>query len=389
MKRLALALLVMLGTGVARAQPQRLDPGEIPEAQKPPEVVLLTFGVGDRIFEKFGHTALCLNYEGADPVCFNYGVTNFNAGSELVWNFVRSKQKFWVDPESWEAMTHFYKWEDRDIWVQNLPLTSEQATKVERKLISDIQEANRYYVYDHFYDNCTTRLRDIIDDATGGKLREGSDAPYPLTFREVGLRGLAEFPPLVALTDFIIGRALDKTPTIWEAMFHPTVLREQVELKLGVKPKLLYKRHGPDFPTEGATDRILAIVLALVFALPLLVATWRRKLQGLALAWATLYLTFWGVLIWALVLLSSIPAIRWNEAVFVLMPFDLALPFLSPTRRTLYARGRVVVLLLVSLLCAIGIFRQPLWVPILTAIMPLAIIAFDLPHALFKRRNAS
>jgi hypothetical protein len=385
-KRLALALLLVLSTGVAHAQPARMDPSAIPTVDKPPEIVLLTFGVGDRIFEKFGHAALCLNYEDADPVCFNYGVTNFNAGSVLLWNFLRSKQRFWVDPESWDTMTHFYKWEDRDIFVQVLPLTPDQARKIEHKLLFDIKEANRYYVYDHFFDNCTTRLRDIIDDATDGKLREGTEAPYPLTYREIALRGIAEFPPLVALTDFIVGRQTDDTPSVWAAMFHPSVLREQVALKLGVKPKLLYKRRGPPFPTDGPTDRILTLGLALLFALPLLVATWRRKLQRVALAWSTLYLAFWGFLIWGLVLMCSIPGIRWNEAVLVMMPFDVALPFLSPEKRKIYARGRVVLLLLVSVLSAIGLFHQPLWIPILSAIMPLAIIAFDLPHPFLKQR---
>ena len=414
MKPLALAMLVLLSTGVARAQPARLDlhlrPGEIPTrakrtgpemeraserwrvgqaTDKPPEVVLLTFGVGDVIFEKFGHAALCLNHEDADPLCFNYGVTDFKAGSVLAWNFLRTQQRFWVDPESWDAMTHFYKWEDRDIWVQNLPLTPVQARKVEHKLMFDIREENRFYVYDHFFDNCTTRLRDIIDDATSGQLRAGTYVSYPLTYREIALRGLAEFPILVSLTDFIFGRQTDDTPTVWQAMFHPNVLREQVEVRLGVKPKLLNKRRGPQFPTDGPSDRFVTLGLAFLFAVPLLLATWRRKLQKLALAWTTAYLTFWGVVIWGLIFLSSIPAFRWNEAVLVLVPFDLALPLLSVGKRRRYARGRVMVLLVVSLLCAIGLFHQPLWIPILTAIMPLSIIAFDLPHPFSKPRAAS
>jgi Domain of unknown function (DUF4105) len=400
-KRVAFAMLVV--TGVARAQPEALDPAAIPtrahvgppgEEQGPdpaPQVALMTFGVGDVIFEKFGHAALCLDYHSGDPVCFNYGVTDFKAGSDLAWNFLRTQQRFWVEPESFDAMTQFYKWEDRDIWMQLLPLTPDQARKVEHKLTTDIREANRYYVYDHFFDNCTTRLRNIIDDVTDGKLREGTEQRYPLTYREIALRGFAEIPLAVALTDFVFGRQLDDTPTIWAAMFHPSVLREQVAAKLGVKPRLLYKRRGPAFPTDGRTDRILTIGLAFLFALPLLVAAWRRKLERVALVWATVYLTLWGLVIWSLVLLSSISGIRWNEAVFVLMPLDLALPFLSPARRRLYARVRVVGLLAVSLLCAVGLFHQPLWVPILTAIMPLAIIAFDLPHPLLRSRptNAS
>jgi len=57
------------------------------------------------------------------------------------------------------------------------------------------------------------------------------------------------------------------------------------------------------------------------------------------------------------------------------VPFDLALPFLGIALRRRYARMRVASLLLISALCAINFLRQPLWIPILTAIAPLALVA--------------
>ena len=58
----------------------------------------------------------------------------------------------------------------------------------------------------------------------------------------------------------------------------------------------------------------------------------------------------------------------------MLVPFDLALPLLSEQRRARYARVRVVMLLVISIACAVGILKQPLWIPILTAIAPNAIL---------------
>lgn len=355
-----------------------------PVESEPPTIELVTFGVGERIFEKFGHAAICLRYHDTSllPVCFNYGVTDFDAGSVLVWRFLRSKQQFWVEPESLGSLVGFYTWEDRDIWVQTLPLDAAAQRAIEAKLWDDWDERNRFYTYDHFFNNCTTRIRDMIDRAAGGKLHAGADEPYPLTFRELGARGLASAEPLVGLADFVLGRQLDDHPSLWDAMFHPDVLRLEVTRRFGVEPRLVYQRKGPGFPHEGGTGRWLFLVLAAVFALPLVVAQWRRRFQRVALVWATLYLALWGLILWSLVIVSSIPGVRWNEVVFVLMPFDLALPFLGVARRRRYAQARVVLLLAVSALCAIGVFHQPLWIPILTAIAPLAIIGFDLPHGL-------
>lgn len=378
---LALAFLVGLTGGVARAQPRPLDPRELDAmvGDHPPEVILLTFGVGDRIFEKFGHSALCFDYKEAtrEPLCFNYGVTNFNAGTEMIWSFLRGEQKFWVDPESWSDVVGFYTDEDRDIFEQILPLSPDEARALEHEVISSLDEAHRYYHYDHFRDNCTTRLRDMIDRATGGKLSAGTDVPYPLTFRELGWRGLAGLPPLIALSDFVMGRTVDRTPTLWQAMFHPLVLREHVANRLGVQPRIVYKRQGPTFPTSGSTWRLQVLAIALCFTLPLLVATWRRRFERAAVAWATVYLAFWGCLIWGLAIVSSIPGIRWNENVFVFVPLDIALPFVSRELRRRYAQIRVAGLFLVSALCGVGLLHQPLWIPLLSALLPLSVIAFD------------
>ncbi|MBL0214432.1 MAG: DUF4105 domain-containing protein [Myxococcales bacterium] len=385
--RALLVLALVFASGVARAQPVPLRPSDYvmgPVESEPPTIELVTFGVGERIFEKFGHAAICLRYHDTSllPVCFNYGVTDFDAGSVLVWRFLRSKQQFWVEPESLGSLVGFYTWEDRDIWVQTLPLDAAAQRAIEAKLWDDWDERNRFYTYDHFFNNCTTRIRDMIDRAAGGKLHAGADEPYPLTFRELGARGLASAEPLVGLADFVLGRQLDDHPSLWDAMFHPDVLRLEVTRRFGVEPRLVYQRKGPGFPHEGGTGRWLFLVLAAVFALPLVVAQWRRRFQRVALVWATLYLALWGLILWSLVIVSSIPGVRWNEVVFVLMPFDLALPFLGVARRRRYAQARVVLLLAVSALCAIGVFHQPLWIPILTAIAPLAIIGFDLPHGL-------
>ena len=391
----AVAMAILASAGVASAQPKRFREGEVakPHTSRPPEVLLYTFAVGPVIFEKFGHSALCLDYHGEyDTVCFNYGVTDFGAGARLVWGFLRSKQKFWVEPVPLRNLVWFYaKKEDRSIWKQALPLTPEQVTAIEDHLWGDLDESRRYYYYDHFYDNCTTRLRDIIDQATGGALKRDSGSLYPVTFRDLGRRGMSEFPPLLVFSDFLVGRDLDHNPDLWEAMFLPDILREEVERRMGAKAEVVNLRKGPPFPTSGPSGRPWVIAFALLFALPLALARLAGRLERVALGWALVPLVFFGVLIWSLIALSSIPALRWNEVALLFVPFDLAIPFLSAPRRRWYARVRVGIVLLVSLLAAIGVFKQPLWVPALVAFLPLAQLAFDWPprRARVEDRSAS
>lgn len=427
--RALIAVGVVLAATPARAQPPGLDRLDPVREAEPPYVDVVTFGVGDRIFEKFGHAAICLRYHDPQhvPICFNFGVTNFDAGAALVWGFVRGAQEFWVEAATWGATYAFYTRNDRDIWVQTLPLTRDQARTVEARLWASLAPGNRSYTYDHFFDNCTTRIRDLVDDVTGGALRVGGDAPSPRTFRELGRRGLAELPALVALADFVLGRQLEERPTTWEAMFHPDQLRAGIEQRLGVTPRLVYQRTGPAFPVDGPVDargRLPMLALALAFALPVYaflaralrrrrrvvlgalaafelaalalvgVAAWpvlgplalglpvlaaavfalavrSRRGESIAITWAALYLGLWGVAIWGLAIVSPIPGVRWNEAVLVLVPLDLALPVLRPRWRQRYVRVRVVLLLGASIACAVGLLQQPLWIPIATALLPL------------------
>lgn len=376
---------------VARAQPARLSADQLPAGAlepEPPQIELLTFGVGPRIFELYGHAAICLHYHQAEhpSVCFNYGVTDFAAGAAMVWGFLRGEHKFWVEPTSLQTMVSFYEWEDRDIWLQTLPIAGEQARAIEAKLWSDIEEAHRYYNYDHFLDNCTTRLRDMIDGATGGGLHGGSDARYPLTFRELGRRGLARFPALEALSDVVVGRVVDERPTLYQAMFLPDILRQVVASKLGAVPRLLYQRHGPTFPVDGPTGRLEMFGIALAFALPLVLAQWRRRLETAALIWLSFGLTLVGAVVWGLAIVSTISTVRYNEAVCIAMPLDIVLPFLGAEQRRRYALARLAGLVLISLLAALGVFHQPLWVLIAGVFLAMAAVALDLPLGLAPRR---
>jgi Domain of unknown function (DUF4105) len=379
---LVLVATLVAGVSSAHAQPGRMGLIEATPGVTPPVVQLFTFGRGELIFEKFGHTALCLDYNEPEreTACFNYGVTDFTIdGATLTWRFIRGKQVFFVEAIPLSGMMTFYRHEDRSIWRQSLPLSPEGARAVEAKLLSDLDPKNGSYIYDHFVDNCTTRLRDIIDNGSGGKLKIDSGRAFPLTLREMGRRGLAELPPLIAFADFGLGRYLDQRPSIWAAMYHPFVLRDEVEARFGVAPEPLYLRAGPAIPEDGPTDRGWALVIGLLFVVPLAVARFAGRFVRPAIAVAAIPMGLLAIVLWGAAIISTIPTLRWNEALVLYLPIDLALPFISESRRRGYARVRLGMVVFASLLRAVGLFRQPLWIPIAIAFAIFALIAIELP----------
>jgi len=378
--RFAVIAAVSLAAGTAHAQHGRMGLVDAKPGLTAPAVQLYTFGRGELIFEKFGHTALCLDYNEPEreTACFNYGVTDFTMpGSTLAWRFIRGQQVFFVEAIPVAGMMGFYESEDRTIWRQRLPLSEREARTIEAKLLSDLDPKNGSYIYDHFVDNCTTRLRDIIDNGTGGKLKVDTGRDYPRTLRQMGISGMAEFPPMIAFGDFAVGRYLDHHPSVWGAMFHPFILRDQVEKNFGAKAELLYERHGPPIPDSGPTGRPWSLLIGLLFVLPLLASRLLGRFERTAIGIAAVPLFLIGTIIWGAAIVSTIPSLRWNEALLLYVPTDVVLPFLGAPKRRGYARVRLGMVVVVSLLRAVGVFRQPLWIPIVLAFAVFTLIAVE------------
>jgi hypothetical protein len=162
-------------------------------------------------------------------------------------------------------------------------------------------------------------------------------------------------------------------------MFHPDVLRLAVENKLGVEAEEIYVRKGPPYQSEPATTRPWMLLISVFFTAWLALARWRGRWERAGIVVASIPLVVWSILVWTILFLIKIDWVRWNEALFLFLPTDIALFFLKDRWLRLYARARLGMVLVISLLCAVGLFRQPLWIPLLSAFLPLALLAFDLP----------
>jgi hypothetical protein len=165
-------------------------------------------------------------------------------------------------------------------------------------------------------------------------------------------------------------------PTYWEKMFLPEYLREAVEKKWGIVPTAIYTRVGPPPADDGPSGRIWFSLVILVLTAP----AWATKLWGrfqrTGLAVALVPQVLLGTVFWFLAILSPLPYVRWNESCLALLPLDLALLFLSPARRRLYARARVGMLALLALLMIVGVLLQPIWPLLLWALVPAAVVGF-------------
>ncbi|RKH44410.1 Lnb N-terminal periplasmic domain-containing protein [Corallococcus sicarius] len=193
---------------------------------------LVTFSPGDDVFAWWGHGSLVVEDRARQMQrLYNYGMYSFD--DQTVVRFAKGRLEFWVGESSVNGTFRLYKSLGRDVRVQELNLTPEQRVKVAKRLADNVLPENREYLYEHYSDNCVTRLRDMIDSAVGGKLSEAERAPARMTLREHTRRYTAVSPPMSLLLDFMMNDSIDKPITRREEAFLPDELEQQVaELKV-------------------------------------------------------------------------------------------------------------------------------------------------------------
>jgi hypothetical protein len=381
--------VVLAGPIGVGAQPTPSRPAALQDLDAAlPTVELYTIGQGVILFEKFGHAVLCLRFPGNPrrDTCFNYGTADFSQPISLGWGFFRAKEIFWLGPSTPASMEHFYRGEDRSMWRQVLPLPPDQVRALMARLQHDVQPANRNFRYEFFTQNCTTKLRDILDEVTGGKLREGADELTGVTFRDLAREGLADDTLVLLASDFVLSRSTDHEISKWEMMFLPRFFQAEIERRFGVKAELVYERRGKPIGSDpGWGGRGYLLLFILLFSVPALAGRLLRRRERATLRLALVPLGIFGVVVWFMAAICPMPELRINEALLVFMPFDLVL-FKPTAWRQRYAQVRLGMLVLVTFLLAVGVFTQPLWVPMLIAFFPL--LALSLPDHLGAARPA-
>jgi hypothetical protein len=319
-------------------------------------VQLLTMGESGELYARFGHAALRVTDDAGDRV-YNFGTTDF-LQPDLVQRFLRGHVKFWVQPASFRATLAAYRREDRSIWVQELNLTPAQHEALAAKLAWQALPQNRMYDYDHFTDNCTTRLRDLLDEAMGGRLRHELDAPHGSTVRELATTGFGDLVSVQMVADLILGNWADRPLAWWDAAFLPRVLRQallqartEAGLPVAGPPLPLYLRRGPEIVSGAPHHAGRRLMFAFGFAL-LAFGTIGLRVARVASAMRWTWAIVGGLLgaaLLALAAYSTLPLLRQNANLIVLSPLD-GLLLGRPGLRLVYGAvrlGSIAVVLLV------------------------------------------
>ncbi|MBL6905475.1 DUF4105 domain-containing protein [Gammaproteobacteria bacterium] len=230
---LMLGLLILPLSRVAALEAiESPDQYTLPADMSAVHFYLITVDVGDRIWDNFGHTALRVIDEDANiDLVFNWGLFRINGGPvAFSYNFFKGIMNYELGTKPPNQEFAMYRAQERSVWQDKINLTNPQKEILYTRLLWNSQPENIVYPYQYFFDNCTTRVRDYLDEALSGRLAVLKDGLTDSTFRDQ-VRAHYESVALIGFSlDVLMNSNIDRPMTEWEAMFLPLTLREQLYL---------------------------------------------------------------------------------------------------------------------------------------------------------------
>jgi hypothetical protein len=189
----------------------------------------MTMGPGDAVWEKFGHNAIWIHDSARNTdVAYNWGLFDF-AASDFMSRFLKGDMRYWMGGFDQKATVQFYKEANRSVIAQELNLTPSQRTKLARFVEWNALPEKRFYRYNYYLDNCSTRVRDVINRALGGTLKPQMESGVGgLTYRSETQRLTQSDLPVYTGTMLGLGQPVDHKLTGWQLAFIPGRLSEML-----------------------------------------------------------------------------------------------------------------------------------------------------------------
>ena len=191
---------------------------------------IAVMGQGDEIYFWFGHIGLIIQDSVTGRSSFyDYGLFSFD-DDNFYLNFAFGRLLYSCGVSSLERNLLNYIRRNRDIKIYTLDVSPATAEKTLIFAENNIRPENRDYYYHHFKDNCSTRIRDIIDIITDGQFSEQfKNTQGRLTLREHVRRHTWFSPFWNWFLSFLMGQVIDTPITVWDEMFLPAEVGNRIE----------------------------------------------------------------------------------------------------------------------------------------------------------------
>lgn len=226
MRRLAVAASILLGISPLAS---RLVAQDATPPGSNLQIFVMTMGPGAEVWERFGHNAIWVRDTVAKrDLVYNYGTFDFR-DPNLVPRFAMGRPVYWLGVTDLDNSMREYLIRERSVEVQELDLPPMTRAEIALRLAENAREEQKKYVYDYYRDNCSTRVRDLLDTALGGALRRATEGkPAEGTLRWHTHRSLTNDKLMYVGILAALGPSVDRPLDQWGEMFLPKKVQERL-----------------------------------------------------------------------------------------------------------------------------------------------------------------
>jgi len=289
---------------------------------------------GEVFFERFGHNALVVDApEFAEPIAYNFGLFDPDEPG-FARDFIHGRMQYSLGALPLSVDLHYYRQDRRGVSIQWLNLDEATASALSAALAENARPEHAHYRYDYFTANCSTKVRDVLDEALNGALkRQLETRSRGNTYRSEAVRLASPVFWMWLSFDLLLGPAADRPNALWQDAFVPMRLAAALDDMTGPDGRplvretvqLLPHQLSPE-PPESRRAWWPWLLAGLVLAVGIVFAGPRQQRRIVALSlpfWALAGLS--GVLMLAL-WLGTEHTYGWaNRNLWLLSPLSLAL----------------------------------------------------------------
>ena len=206
---------------------QALSADELLERLNNVDISLLTCDPHDEVYSLYGHTAIRVKDAGTgQDFVVNYGVFDTRE-SMFVLRFIFGLTDYTMEMFPYKDFLAEYKRFGCGIYEQRMNMSPKEKLQFMLALQENAKEENKVYRYNYFYNNCTTKARDILLDAFDGvtePVAKSSLQQGERSFRQLVHQGNEDYPWTMAGNDLLLGVGADANTSYEEREFLPRVL---------------------------------------------------------------------------------------------------------------------------------------------------------------------
>ena len=186
-----------------------------------PRVGVMTMRPGEIFWERFGHNAIVIEQPDGQRESYNFGFFD-PTEPDFFSRFARGEMRYQLAVLPTSDDLSVYEHEGRGASIQWLNVTDAQARELASALALNASPEHKFYHYNYFTDNCSTRVRDAVDKVLGGEIkRQLLSRSNGSTYRSEAVRLADNATWMRILFDLGLGPKADKPMSIWEASFIP------------------------------------------------------------------------------------------------------------------------------------------------------------------------